>query len=432
MKPDQEHLSEEDALMKRNNRAPSFPASIVRSRLQLLVERFIQVGGFDIQEYIQSQRICKVDIDIPTLRDLYPGPNWKKDINKAVQFFMKIEGKEDADGNFDYTSLFSRAQLNSTGLHLNVDPEVLKLYIIRAGGSYTELDYNLTTFFKCAYTHEMYWQMCLHDIPSFDYRFFFTPEDINKKFHTKYQSSNIVSQIIIPTLNEIRELYEAGLSPRFFTYNERREVVGKCKKITGWEFYIHNEVRTKRQDIAGKEAYNKIDQFLRKYFNQYRMNILGQIRTWQSDGLIKLWMRLDKYDKDTTSQIQNPTAYLYFIFQKYGINPRSKKVNTKEIPNSPLFEKEEKDIATGLHYWMECLNHIKESPISNAIKELFCQLKFYDYSEKETESTLVFQCSNQIYETIETNFILDFQKVLLKYFPSNLKIYYNTNNEPRK
>ena len=169
-----EQQSEEDALIKRNNQAPGFPASLVRSRLQLLIERFIQYANFDLQEYIKAQRILKVDISITTLKEWYPGPNWKKDIDKAIRYFMKIEGKADANGNFDYFSLFSRAKLDNSGLHLNVDPEVLELYIIRAGNFNTELDYNVTKLFKCAYTHEMYWEMLKHDYPKFDYRFFLT------------------------------------------------------------------------------------------------------------------------------------------------------------------------------------------------------------------------------------------------------------------
>ena len=82
-----------------------------------------------------------------------------------IRDFMKIKGEPDADGNFDYMSLFSRARLDDTGLHLNVDPEILQIYIITNGTSYTSLDYNLTTFFKSSYTYEMYWEMLKHDDP---------------------------------------------------------------------------------------------------------------------------------------------------------------------------------------------------------------------------------------------------------------------------
>ncbi len=40
----------------------------------------------------------------------------------------------------------------------------------------------------------------------------------------------------------------------FFTYQERRIIVGKCKKIEGWKFTIHNESRSKRQGIEAQEA----------------------------------------------------------------------------------------------------------------------------------------------------------------------------------
>ena len=422
-----EQQSEEDALIKRNNQAPGFPASLVRSRLQLLIERFIQNENLDLQEYIKAQRILKVDISITTLKEWYPGPNWKKDIDKAIRYFMKIEGKADANGNFDYFSLFSRAKLDNSGLHLNVDPEVLELYIIRAGNFNTELDYNVTKLFKCAYTHEMYWEMLKHDYPKFDYRFFLTPEEINNKFKTKYQNSNITTQIIEPSEREIRAIYDAGLSPRYITVTERRDVIGRCKKIVGWEFSIHNEERTKRQDLAAREAYIKIDRFLRSYLEHYRINILGQVSTFKSEKIIQLWMRLEKYEKTDTTQIKSQEAYLCFILQRYGINPRSKKIDKKAIPTAPLFEKQEKDLATGVTYWMQCLNHIQESPVNANIKELFGKLKFYNYTEDEDENTIVFATSQDVVNIIETYYIEDFKPILTKYFPGNLQIMYHVS-----
>lgn len=421
-----EQLSEDDTLIKRNNQAPGFPASVVRSRLQLLIERFIQFADYDLKEYIQAQRILKFDIDIPALKDLYPGPNWKKDIDKAIKFFMRIEGKADADGNFDYTSLFSRAKLDNIGLHLNIDPEVLQLYIIRAGIPNTELDYNLTKKIKCAYTYDFYWEMCKHDYPSSEYSFFLSPEDINAKFKTKYQSSNITDQIISPVEKEIKEFYDNGLSPRFFTVNEKREVIGKCKKIVGWEFIIHNESRTKRQDIAAQEAFRKIDIFLRNNLSdKLRINTLEQIRLMPSDKVIQIKLRLEKFENSDTSHIHTKTGYLCFILQAYGINPRSRKVDRSKIKDAPLFEKEEKDTTAGIGYWYECLQHIKESAASEDIKSIFAQLRFEEYRETETKSILVFNTSKSVVETIETYFINDFKRVLLKYFPSNLNIYYN-------
>ena len=74
--------NEEDALLKRNKQAPGFSTSIVRNRSQLLIERYIQVLNYNLQEYIRNQRILKLDIPPEILRTWYPTPNWKKDIDK--------------------------------------------------------------------------------------------------------------------------------------------------------------------------------------------------------------------------------------------------------------------------------------------------------------------------------------------------------------
>ena len=144
-----------------------------------------------------------------------------------------------------------------------------------------------------------------------------------------------------------------------------------------------------------------------------------------SDKIIHLWLRLYKYENTETSHINKKTNYLCFIFRRYGINPNSSKIDQSKIKDAPLFQKEEKDTAAGIRYWAECITHIKESSASTQIKDLFSQLNFYDYRETDTECILTFKTSYNVYNTIETYFIDDFQRVLLKYFPANLKVCYN-------
>lgn len=416
--------SEEDALLKRNKQAPSFTTSIVRSRSQLLVERYIQVLNCDLKDYIRNQRILRLDIPPEVLRMWYPTPNWKKDIDKMIKGLMRVKGEPDADGNFEYQLLFSYAKLDDTGLHLNVDPNVLQIYIITNETPYTSLDYNLTTCFKCSYTYEMYWEMLKHDDPRDNYKYFLSPSDINKRFNIKYNVTNIYEKILIPTQAEIKKFFADGLSPRFFTFEERREISGKCKKIVGWEFTVHNESRVQRQDAEAQEAFLKIDSFLHKYLDKYRLNILAQVRVMQSEKIIQLWMRLQKYDISDNSHIQTEAAYLCYILKCYGINPRTQKIDQSKIKDAPLFQKEEKDTAAGVGYWFECIKDIKDSSASKHVKDLFDKLNFYDYKETDTESILTFKTSTEVYQTIETYFVDDLKRILLKYFPSNLKVLY--------
>lgn len=417
--------AEEDALLKRNKQAPGFTTSIVRSRSQLLIERYIQFLNCDLQEYIRNQRILKVDIPPEVLRSWYPTPNWKKDIDKMIKDFMKIKGRPDANGNFDYMTLFSRAKLDNTGLHLNVDPEVLQIYIISPDIPATDLDYNLTNYFKGPYTHEMYWEMLKHDDPKDKYKFFLTPDEINKKFVIKYNVTNIVEKILKPTQAEIKKCFDDNISPRFFTYLERREVIGKCKKVIGWEFTIYNEAREKRQNIEAQEAFTKIDIFLRKHLKNLRLNVLAQIRLMESDKIIQLWMRLEKFEQSDATHIHTIVGYLCYILQRYGINPNSKKIDSEKIKDAPLFKKEEKDTEAGIRYWFECIKHIKESSATEQVKSIFGKLNFYAYEDNENENVLHLQTTHDVYHTIETYFIDDFKRVLLKYFPSNLNVIYH-------
>lgn len=136
-------------------------------------------------------------------------------------------------------------------------------------------------------------------------------------------------------------------------------------------------------------------------------------------------MRLDKYNQSDTSHIRTRTGYLCYILQCYGIRPTQKKIDPQKIKEAPLFQKEEKDTAAGISYWFECLKHIKNSPANEQVKSLFAKLNFYEYTEKDTESALTFSAPHDVYVAIETYFLKDFERVLLQYFPSNLKVYYH-------
>lgn len=55
-----------------------------------------------------------------------------------------------------------------------------------------------------------------------------------------------------------------------------------------------------RKGIEGKilkaqEAYLKIDKFLEEKLDKYRINILSQIKNFNSEKIILIWMRLENY-----------------------------------------------------------------------------------------------------------------------------------------
>lgn len=420
---------DEDAIIKRNNTAPGFPPSIIRNRSQLLIERYMQVASIDLQSYIDDQRILKLEIPILTLKDWYPTPNWKKDIKKLCSDLFEIRfHHESPNGDFDYMSLLSRSKLDDKGLHLTIDPEVLKYYVLTPEAHSSSLDYNLTNKFKISYSYQIYWLMVINDVPEEKYRFYLTPEKINEMFETKYHNKNIVDKILIPTQNDIKGVYEQGFSPRFFTYEERREVVGKCKKIVGWEIIIHNEARTRRYEIASQEAYREIDILLKKYLPKFRINVLAQVRVFDAEKILNLRDRLQKFNNDPKDQIGNITGYITAILQTgYGIKPRSSKVEKDKIETSFLFSKEEKDTNRGIEYWGKCKEHIENTTeLTVVVKDLFKTLRFYSYTETEDHSELTLSTSKQAYDLIENSneYIQCLRLILLKYFPANIRLQY--------
>lgn len=418
--------SEEKILIKRNNQAPSFSASLAGNRSQLIIERYIQWKNIDIQEYIDSERVLTMLIPIVTLRQWYPGPNWKKDIAKVCIGQMRnIKKISMPNGNFKLLNLFSYAELTDEGLFLDVTPKVLQYYIIGKNNIGTSLDYHLTTLFKSKYCHEIYWEISKHDNPRDQYCFFLTPKDINEKYGTKLNVTNIRQEVLDPTQEEIKKLYEQNLSPRFFTFKERREVVGKCKTVIGWEFIVYNETRSKRQDLHAQEAYRNIDYFLKTYLEKYRLNILSQVKGFKSDKIIHLWMRLELFHLSDKKDIRNIPAYLSSIFPYYGIDPRTMSKEKISMKDMPLFEKEEMDNALGIRYWLQCSSHISESTTATAeVKSLFEKLQFYSYSDTPSGNLLILRSTTQVCHDIETYFAPQFKEILQKYFPENLTLRY--------
>lgn len=418
---------EEAALVKRNNEAPSFSSSVAGNRSQLIIERYIQLKNIDVQEYIEAERVLSVTIPIPILRKWYPGPNWKKDLAKVCFGEMRrINVKTMPNGNFKMNNFFSWAELTDEGLILDVIPKVLQYYRIGSGIPLSLIDFNVTNSFKSKFSHELYWEICKNDNPRSNFSFFLTPAEINKKYGTKYNVTNIQTEILQPVQIELKKLYDDGLSARFFTYKERREVVGKSKPIVGWEFKIYNESRNKRQDIKVQEAYQKIDSFLQENIAKYRLNILSQLRGFDGDKIILIWMRLEKFTMDDTSHIRDKVAYLCSVLTHYGITPHSVPKNaTNEIQHPMLFEKEERDTGIGIRCWMESLNHINESSTaSNDVKNLFNQVRFDSYTETEQGNILTLRMNPIVRNSIKVYFEQVFLDVLQRYFPANLILKY--------
>jgi hypothetical protein len=420
--------SPEKVKIKRSNKAPDFPSTIALSRSQLIIERYIQNYCNNLEDYIRAQRIIHVDIDTETLRTWYPTKNWKRDVEMTCTYMMSARRVSSSETGFLKYTLLSYAELDDTGLHINIDPDALKMYIIAPSVAYTTLDYDLTKEFKSGYTHQFYWLACKNDNPLSQYHFSLSPAEINALFGTNYPPSQIKSRIVSVVESEINQLFNDRLIPFYFTILEERELSGKATKIARWVFSIHNELREGRNLLAAKEAYENIDKIITKFLPKYRINILPQIRLLPAEKISQLNTRLEKFIYDL-ARASNPVALLYFILQRYGIDPRRKQTITKEVQSQLLFSEEEDITQLGVEYWVNCLQHIEETPnLTSEIKEIFGKLKMESYTETEDSANLTFLTAHEVYEQIETYYIEQLAEVLHSYFPLNLNVFYTIHN----
>lgn len=414
-----------DVLIKRNNEAPGFSSSLTGNRGQLIIERYIQQQNIDLDDYIQNERVLNILIPVNILRQWYPGPNWKKDLAKVCSAQIRdMKEIKMRNGNFKMMRLIAYAELSDEGLLLSVLPQVLHYYLVGPKSPYvTSIEYNITTQFSSRFSHEIYWEICKHDNPREQYTFFITPKELNERFETKYNVTNIVKEILQPTQEEIKMLYDQNLSPRYFTYNEKREQ----RKIVGWELKVHNIDRENKERIKTKECYLKIDECLQRYVPQYKLNILSQIRSFNYEQMTQLWLRLEKFDHDNKSGIRSLPAYVCTILQHYGIKPYSNKKDN--VKTNTLFEKEEEDTAKGLAGYFRVMTHINNSKsISSDVKNLFNTVKFYSFSEKEDGYLLTLRLSTTTYQTIKTYFSGLFHEIMMLYFPNNTDVKYYIND----
>lgn len=72
------------------------------------------------------------------------------------------------------------------------------------------------------------------------------------------------------------------------------------------------------------------------------MNILTQIKAFDSDKIIQIWMRFEKFKIDDTSHIRDKVAYLCSILPHYGINPHNVPKVKPKVLKSLLYLKKKK------------------------------------------------------------------------------------------
>lgn len=417
-------ILKEEPILKRNNDAPGFSSSIVRNRNQLLIEMYIQRDNIDIQSYINAQRYLRLDIPIETLREWYPTPNWKKDISKMCRDMQAFKTNIDSpNGDFKYMNLLLNMELDPTGLHLEVNPKALQYFVI-TNNKFTSLYYNATKCFKISFSHELFWQACKHDISSHNFSFFLTPIEINKTFGTKYQNSNIKSKILVPAQEEIKSAYDRGISPIYITFEERREVIGKAKKIVGWEFHIHNENREKEQDELAIEAYRKIYNFLEKYYNKYHLNVIEQVRTFNSKFILELWIRLEQIEGQMDKIIDLQKYLSKVLIDGFGITPQKRTLPNKDITESPLFSEEEKMNREGSKKWEDCRHYIRNEPsfpmeFKNLIKN---EVGVYEYIITDIYSQLTLKCSESVRGTIKILYMEHLMQSICAIFPPKTQL----------
>lgn len=416
-------------LLKRNNSAPDFTKSLIKSRTELLVEMFIQKNNFDLQEYIDSQKILKINIPTSVLKEWYPTPNWKKDVTNMVNQLNSITRLEKgANGSFKYYALISFSKFDDeAGLQLNSDPESLKSFIIDSHTSYTLLDYELTNKFTCSYSHQLYWLVCKHDNSLCNYTLYLTPDEINNMFETKYENKDISKKVILPFSKEIQTLFESGETNRNVTVETDWKVIGKRKQIVGWIIKIQNTDRQSKIELNAIQDLKTIDSIIQEYLPKYKRNILNQVRKSDPELIVALSKRLESFVKSDKSSIENIKGYLYRLLEIFKIQPNKKTpITYSDIKNSSIFEKEEKDNAEGILKWLKCVDYWNNLP---TIVPIFKQLSFYSYTKMiESNELTISMPSKATYEIIKNDFYEVFTTPIQKEFP-NTKLFYQIRNK---
>lgn len=225
-------------------------------------------------------------IPIDTLRQWYPGPNWKKNLKKL----LSLSNKEQVTDNF----LFTHATFTEEGLHISINPQTLAFYSIDNTTPYSKIDYNVTIHFLCKYSHEIYWRICKHCNYT---SFLLNPKGINHCFRTQYNISNINNKILMPVQKEMQQLYKQRILPQYFEY-ERIKEIENLRKISTYKIiilpilhnttYIATPITPVRTTTPKQQLLKEIKKLLHKQPPLYEKYILQQIKQLDDERIQQL------------------------------------------------------------------------------------------------------------------------------------------------
>lgn len=411
----------------RANEAPELTGTLIRNRAQFLAEKYIQNFNVPLEKYIQNNQYLDLNIPIEVIRVWYPTSNWKKDLeNMCSKLLSKQVRIRTENGNFRNYNIFSSAELTDEGLSMHIEPSALKVYLLDSDSRFTNVDYNVTTYFTCKYSHQLYWE-CVKNSNAFNrYRFVLTPEGLNLSFGLKYTPNKLALKILEPVRLEFETLYERGIMPLKFRYETIIKPKGRSRYIDHWQIYIESREREQFEGNHITGWIKEIEVFLDEYLPLKKPIIMAQVSQLQPEIIGKLYTRICKLKNGELKVKDNPTAYICQVLMSddYQINPnripKRKKHIEKENQQSLPFD-------DGIDQWQEFLSMSKDylqgeyyeskTGTQKAWDVWINTLEYVDYKDNE----LYVKCSRFVAEYIEENLIDKLFPLLIRCF-NNKKI----------
>lgn len=389
------------------------------------IVRYIYEGNLDLPRMIAENETLKMNIPIEEIKKWYPNRLFDRDLQEAVKWLNNSPVNYETDNGWVITHLIGQGTFDiKKGLEIFINPGALPLYNVKSS-EFTILDFSTSMVITKKSSLFFYDKCCMwRNARKFEY----TPEALQKALDINYDARRIKQRILLPTQEDLKNLFLEGVSDVCFDLEEIKTRKDRGGKIIKWIFRIRTNNDDDMTEIEGYHQFIK-EQICNILPDSWK-NIESQIKNMDNDRLFDLYERLKKLKEQDQTKIKDIKSYLFMLLrEEFKINPNQ----AESIAQSKFKETTKKEVLTNLNIqkslefedlskWHVFLEDIKRKIPSNIYKIYFASGVFNFYS-LEGENLTVSVPNLFVREKIEEQHIKELESAIITSF-GKVKLFY--------
>lgn len=214
--------------------------------LQQLFDKYIysEYTEEQLTDLDANDRIITTELDWEDVYQYFPT---KEAFSSSVQIYSGTIIQIPQKGGFDSYSLITRCHDIGNSVRIRHVPAGLKFYLYRHPSAVICNSYFQEILIQSFEKYSLKGS-ALYSILSKGYQYSCTPEELKSLLEVNYINSMLKFRVISPAEKIVRELYNEGKIPFYFTFESKRSVIGQGSKIIEFQFNtIDNLVLLRRK-----------------------------------------------------------------------------------------------------------------------------------------------------------------------------------------